>query len=141
MVKIDVGGSQSRPATVPGTPKEISSASGQNVPPQTNVPSTGTKKRMYLMECDEDVATGKTNYCRRIPIYDEPIPGRYPTARAKPRKCPQVSLARQPQMVSVHRLCVTFHDGYRDGWDKAHLKRLMERRNRKKTNFFEYTTV
>ena len=44
MVKIDVGGSQSRPATVPGTPKEISSASGQSVPPQTNVPSTGTKK-------------------------------------------------------------------------------------------------
>ena len=88
MVKIDVGGSQSRPATVPGTPKEISSASGQNVPPQTNVPSTGTKKRMYLMECDEDVATGKTNYCRRIPIYDEPIPGTVPDS---PGKAPEVS--------------------------------------------------
>ena len=79
MVKIDVGGSQSRPAAVPGTPKEIPSVPGPtNVSQQTNIPSTGTRKRMYLMECDEDVATGKTNYCRRIPIYDEPLPGKAP---------------------------------------------------------------
>lgn len=67
-------GSPLRSDTEQGTPKEISSTSGQMKVSQTNIPRPGTRKKVYLLECEENVITGETNYCRRIPIYDEPFP-------------------------------------------------------------------
>jgi len=69
------GGSPLRSATEQGTPKEISSTSGQMKVSQTNIPRSGTRKKVYLLECEENVTTGETNYCRRIPIFDEPFTG------------------------------------------------------------------
>jgi hypothetical protein len=75
MQENESGASQSRLETDQGTPKEISSTSGQMKVSQTNIPPSGTRKKIYLLECDEDIITGETNYCRMIPIYDDPIPG------------------------------------------------------------------
>jgi hypothetical protein len=75
MQEDESGASQSRLETNQGTPKEISSTPGEMNVSQTNTTPSGTRKKRYLLECDEDIVTGETNYCRRIPLYDEPIPG------------------------------------------------------------------
>jgi hypothetical protein len=69
----DVGESRSSLQPEQSAPKGISSTPGEMKVSQKNVPPTGTRKKMYLLECDEDLITGETNYCRRIPIYDDPI--------------------------------------------------------------------
>lgn len=77
----------SRLETDQGTPIEISSTSGQMNASPKNTPLTGTRNKMYLLDCNEDIVTGEINYCRRIPIYDNPkpatvidIPGSLPPA-------------------------------------------------------------
>lgn len=88
------GASQSRLETDQSTPKEISSTARKMKVSEKNTPSTGTRKKMYLLECDEDVITGETNYCRRIPLYDEPIPG---TVTDGPGTPPAISPAASRQ--------------------------------------------
>lgn len=72
MQENEEGASQSRLDTDQGNPKEIPSTPREMKVSQMNTPSTGTRKKMYLLDCVEDVITGEINYCRRIPIYDEP---------------------------------------------------------------------
>jgi hypothetical protein len=75
MKQDDMGGSPLRSETAQGTPKEISSTSGQMKVSPKNTAPLGTRKRTFLMECEEDISTGELTSCRRIPVYDEPFPG------------------------------------------------------------------
>jgi hypothetical protein len=75
MSEKDNGGPRDRQATNQGTPKESSPSLEMKVS-QMNTPISGTRRKLFLLECEEN-ADGEISYCRRIPIYDEyrPLPG------------------------------------------------------------------
>ena len=103
MVKIDVGGSQSRPATVPGTPRKSRLLPDRMYRRRQTFPQRVQKNGCTSWSAMRTWLPVKRITVEEFPSTMNPSRVRYPTARAKPRKCPQVSLARQPQMVSVHR--------------------------------------
>ncbi len=61
MKEDNVGESRSSPQAEQSAPKEISSTAGQMKVSQTGILPSGTAKKLYLMECDEVIATGEKN--------------------------------------------------------------------------------
>ena len=98
MTENSSGGSPLRSNTEPGTPTGISSPLKQMKVSTKNTPPLGTRKKVYLMEGEEKVITGETNYCRRIPIYDEPFSG---TVADTSGKTPDVSPSAARQVTAI----------------------------------------
>lgn len=73
MTKEEIGESRSRVQTEQSAPKEKSSISEEMKVSPMSTPPSGTRKILSLLECEVDVVSGETRYCRRIPIYDDPV--------------------------------------------------------------------